>query len=580
MNLQNFEQKIPSTILQRGKQICENGQVLHVEENSDGLWTAEVEGTDVYSIEVVMEDSGEIETMFCDCPFDGDVCKHVVAVLLTLKGQKSAARGKSASKPKKLTFAELINRTSKTELQSFIEEYSKVNKDFRSHFELHFAHKDNRVDVEKGYMDLVKKTIRNYAHRGFFDYRSTNALAREIDSILVKSHECIRTNNFRDGLTIAKAVVVQVISDVIPSCDDSSGSIGATLTDAIGLMREALGSEICSRDLKENYFGFLNTELAKENYFNYGDFGNDLFELYRRLAVFLGKGQEFIRFADSQIWKEQKKSSDSYQQEFFIREKIHFFQETGDLKQAQEIALQNISIPRIREIVVDKAILNQDFALAKKWVNEGILIAEKARHPGTVSQWKRVLLKIAELEGDLGTVRQYTLYFAFDGSFNADYYRRWKKTFGSQEWENEYAKLIARITEGINKDAKKHQGQNWWSKEHNLLLILGPIYQEEEQWAELFGLVKAYPALHSLLHYMHYLAAGFGPEMTELIVPALIRSGEKASARSHYAQLVSEMKKVLKAIPESRGKIFEAVELLKSKYPLRPAMLDEFKKLK
>ncbi|MEP6793084.1 MAG: hypothetical protein ABJB16_02070, partial [Saprospiraceae bacterium] len=268
-----------------------------------------------------------------------------------------------------------------------------------------------------------------------------------------------------------------------------------------------------------------------------------------------------------------------YQQEFFVRQKIQFFQETGDRQRANELALQNISIARIRQIVVDEAILNRDFALAKKLVNEGMLIVEKNGHRGTVSQWKQVLLKIAELEGDLDTVRLYTLYFAFDGGFNPDYYRRWKTTFNAREWGDEYAQLIARITDGINKDAKKHQGQNWWSKEYTLLLILGPIYQEEKQWDLLFGVVKAYPAMPSLLHYMQYLAPDFGTEMTNLLVPALIKSGEKASARSHYAQLVSEMKKVLKAIPESRSKILEAAELLKLKYPRRPAMIDEFKKL-
>ena len=58
-----------------------------LKEISHGRWVATVECSEYYNVEIVL--NGEvIESWECDCPYDmGDICKHVVAVLMEIRGK-------------------------------------------------------------------------------------------------------------------------------------------------------------------------------------------------------------------------------------------------------------------------------------------------------------------------------------------------------------------------------------------------------------------------------------------------------------------------------------------------------------
>ncbi|MEO6685059.1 MAG: hypothetical protein ABIN24_03810, partial [Dyadobacter sp.] len=415
---------------------------------------------------------------------------------------------------------------------------------------------------------------------GFVDYQATNALSREMDTILSKASESINTDNFKDGLTIVEVILKQLVTEVVPNADDSSGKLGDTITEAIELLSTVAESDLCSRELKEYLFTFLETELSNGTYFDYGDYGYDLFDVYRNLAVLLFKEKEFMLLLDSKIGQKTSTGYNNYRSEFFIKQKILFYEEIGKTQDAQKLTMENLEIVEIRQGMVQKAMDRKDYISAKILINEGIWIAEQKVNIGTVSEWKKVLLKIAELEGDVERVRYYTAGFAFNLGFSPEYYQQWKRTFSKQEWEKEFNQLIEKRTTQIKALANKNKGNRWWSAEYNLLAILAPIYVEEKQWNELFELVKGFPKLNTLLQYLPVLASEFPAEMTELFIPALIQSGDEGSSRSHYAQLVADMKKVHKTIPESREKISKLAESLKLKYPRRPAMLDELNKLK
>lgn len=114
MNLNNFQNQISSTILSRGKDYYHNGAVNVLEEEEDGVWSAEVVGSEIYSVEVELSDGGEIESYICDCPHDADVCKHIVAVFYELKDKVKIIRLKPEQKGKKqaLSFNELLEKVS------------------------------------------------------------------------------------------------------------------------------------------------------------------------------------------------------------------------------------------------------------------------------------------------------------------------------------------------------------------------------------------------------------------------------------------------------------------------------------
>lgn len=105
ITLDNFESSVPFKILMRGIDYYESGSVTELAETTPGEWEATVEGTEEYNIEISL-DGTEVESWYCDCPYDGgSICKHVVATLMAIrdnqeKAQRSAFSNKKVIQPK------------------------------------------------------------------------------------------------------------------------------------------------------------------------------------------------------------------------------------------------------------------------------------------------------------------------------------------------------------------------------------------------------------------------------------------------------------------------------------------------
>ena len=88
ITISNFEKYVLPQILMRGEDYYESDAVLEIEEESPGEWIATVCGTENYEVTVSME-GNEIIAWECDCPYDGNICKHVVATLLAIRDSRN-----------------------------------------------------------------------------------------------------------------------------------------------------------------------------------------------------------------------------------------------------------------------------------------------------------------------------------------------------------------------------------------------------------------------------------------------------------------------------------------------------------
>jgi hypothetical protein len=417
MNLKNFQNQISPIILQRGKAYFDDGAVGMPEEE-DGLWSAEVEGSEVYLVEVELAGHHEIESYYCDCPHGADICKHIVAVFYALKTWVKTLKPEPAKKDQALSFGELLKRVSDSELKEFVELFARQDNNFKNQFELRFAHKGQQLDPEEKYTDLVKKIIRSSMHSGFLDYYSAGDLSGKVDAILANAQEAMHTNNFKDASIIVQVVLKQLIAEVVPYADDSNGDIGDTISNAVSMLNSIAGSELCARELKETIHDFLAGELIRDGYFGYGDYGEDLFEIFRNLSVFLKRGEAFLVFTSKLSETSAEKGASKYLVEYFTIQTILFLKETGNIPEAEKLMRQNIDIAAVRRELVNEAMGREDYTEAKGLINQGIVLAEKNGHPGTVLEWQKILLYIAGLEGDLVKQRHFTLLFAFKHGFD------------------------------------------------------------------------------------------------------------------------------------------------------------------
>ena len=121
LTLNNFDNQITGAVLKRGNQYYEDGNVVEISESSEGFWNAEVEGSEFYEVEVQLHKDDEIIDSSCDCPYDGDICKHVIAVLYTIREEKVINIDVSETKAqKKLSFQDLLEKITLKEYKEFI----------------------------------------------------------------------------------------------------------------------------------------------------------------------------------------------------------------------------------------------------------------------------------------------------------------------------------------------------------------------------------------------------------------------------------------------------------------------------
>lgn len=577
LTLQNFEDHVGKTILAKGEEYFESGYVSGLECIENGTWTAEVEGSETYMVEIGLKSKGKISHYECDCPYEGDLCKHVVAVLFALREEEQKEPYKKTGK--KPAFETILQLLTIEECHHFIRKYAAKNRGFKLEFELFFADKNPNADVEEKYTRLLQQLVDKYSDHGFVHYAHSSALSKQINKLLETGIAYLAKNNFRDALGLGKATLKSLVQ-VIAACDDSNGNISDSIDNAIGLLHNIADSGNTAIDIREELFAFLQTELASKEYFNYGNFGYDLFSLFEKLSVQLNKPDVFLLFIDKTLAK-LTGEYDDYQLEYFQNSKIEFLKLINRTGEAEKLVQQNLHIVSVRQGEVHKAITQNDFKKAKQLISEGIKIAEKQGHPGTVDEWRKQFLHIAVLENDIDKVRYYAKYFAFDGGFSRKYYNQWKATFGPEEWKKMLNEYIEAQTQKITDDWKK--SKQYWRPDHPpLLQALGDIYIEENLLDKLLQLLQQENDLNTLLRYHAHLSKHYPAELIALYLPAVERFADSCAGRNEYRYLVKVMQKIIKDIPVEKEKVLGVAKMLKQKYsvkPRRPAMIEELDKI-
>ncbi|WP_160070003.1 hypothetical protein [Sphingobacterium bovisgrunnientis] len=272
-----------------------------------------------------------------------------------------------------------------------------------------------------------------------------------------------------------------------------------------------------------------------------------------------------------------KTNNNTYDYESFLTKLIHFLLEEGRNKDAEEFIKDNVHLPKIRMILINELIEEREFDSAKTLINDGLILAEKNKHFGLISEWKKYLLHIAELQGDIFTIRKYLENLAFASSFNKEYYVKWKESYTKDEWQDVIKNKIDLIKENVLKD-QKSLNRSIQMPDYVLLYLLGPILVEEKMFDHLIDLVSRQSDLQIVLRFHPYLYQNYPQELMYLYVHLLNEQAEIASDRNDYKKLLQVVQTIYIDIPAGRDLLKEQTLLWRNTYKRRPAMLDEINK--
>lgn len=571
MNLNDFENKIDSTILNRGYDYFLNQAVVDLEEVAIDTWVSLVEGTDDYAVMIKLKDDN-IKKWQCNCPYDyGDTCKHVVATLYALADEldisseaKSNPNNKKTS-PKKATkkktqkndISEIFSQASQQELQEFLQNQFPFNRGMKNTFIAHFAEYLDE-DINQKYQIIVRNIYKAAKGRqGFIDYRSTYKLAQPLNDLLDKASDLASDKKIISALSICKAIIEQV-PKFVHYMDDSDGSAGGLFEYAFELFYEI--STQVHPELKDELFSYCLKEFPKDKYSDFG-FEKYFLEVLPVLMTTQQQEKRFFKLIDKQLIKVTSKINPNYDIVQLIQVKLDYLLLKDRNDEVDVLVNENKQYPQFRKILLQQALNQKKFKQAKQLCEQGIIIAKNERHAGTVGDWREQLLKIAELEKNKSELRKWAEVLYNNSYRNMTYYKKLKSTYTKQAWAVKCEAIIDKI-----------KGKNQFGG-YGVAEELADVFVIEKYFDRLLVLLQINPqAIELIDSYARHLIKDYPQEIVDLYISGIKRQAEQ-TGRAVYNKTVKYMK-AMSSIQGSQLRLNELVQCFKLQYKNRKAMME------
>lgn len=566
MNLNDFEEHISPEIVDRGYDYFVSECVDGLEKVSSGMWLAEVHGSEIYTVEV-NTDRTKIKSWDCDCPYDyGPVCKHVVAVIYAIsekmesgKKPKPNPKGKKHGKNKVQKIAEKI---SKEELWQFVLTLFKSDRGLKNRFIAHFAELLDE-DLSMKYKTIVRNYYKAAQGRhGFIDYRSASQLTKPLYELANKASGLLVEGDRMESLSICKSLIEEV-PGFINNMDDSDGGAGDVIYSSFDTFAQI--AETAPPMLKDELFEYILEEFPKPKYHNFG-FEDHFLGLLPGLVSSQEQEEAFMTLIDRQIETEKVKSYSQYAVTRLTKTKVDYLLQNEREAEAFTLIKEHQHLPDFRSMLVDRAISNKDFDMAKKLCREGIRIAESENQYGIVQNWHQTLYAVAKLEGNIPEQKKLAKKLFFDNYYSMEWYQELKSTWPEKDWPEQCEKLIDKI-EGKNK-------RGW----HGEAEALANIFVEENYLDRLLKLLQLNSTnIDFVDKYAEKLTKKYPEEILDLYEDG-IKESIKQTGRKVYRRVAEDLR-TMKKIKGGDERAYALLKQFLKVYNNRPAMKNEFGKV-
>ena len=567
MTIQELINYIPFEILKRGQNYFQNGNILQLNKGSNGTWYAEVEGNyGNYQVEIETDNKSNVTNYYCDCPYDGAICKHIAAVALVIS-EHDIISITSDEESNAETWEQLIKDAKPKDLRNFMLDYGMKNQDFRHQIKLAFskpASVQNSNNIPY-YQSQINGIFDNYDYRGFIDYRSSHKAMNDVTQFQIKADDYYSQGNLNEAFCISAAIAMEGVK-AIQYMDDSSGACGGAIYESFRVIENILNNKIAD-ELKVRIFNWLHEQVQNPDYNNYG-VGDSMEPLFFETAASLKQMDIAYKFIDAKIIQLDKEDdwSKKYYLQSYLGHKIDLLQSEGRTAEADNIIDTYLHFEDFRKIRVQQALSENNPERAEKIILDGIKVAEQDNAPGTVHQWKDQLLELYRQQKETFKYNNLARELFIENTSDIKYFRIYKQTSPKNGWEAKRNKLIAELK---NKKRGYYSGIS--------LDDLAQVYIEEQMIEELFEIVSSSNSIHTIMKYTNHLKSKYPAELLEFYKAAIEIQAEQ-TGRNVYASLVNYLKQMAKlkgGLPAAKA----LKESLLDKYKNRPAMKEEFGKL-
>jgi tetratricopeptide (TPR) repeat protein len=315
-------------------------------------------------------------------------------------------------------------------------------------------------------------------------------------------------------------------------------------------------------DLPDGLLKVVTDEISQmiknDNYDTY-DLA-DLNQLLFLISLKTSNYEQGVHIIDEAL----KNKPDSFRTCSLVKLKIELLEKENKKAEAEKIISHYRYLPEIRKIRLEELLSERQYEKAIALIDEGISLAEKKGHWGTVSDWKDEKLSVYKLMGNKEKVIELAEELFVNGRDNMKYYHVLKTIIPSEKWAN-YLDDVLLLKSGKQK--------TWEIGGH----VFAQIYIEEEYWDRLMDYVEKNIRLgkyNALGEYEAYLKVRYPERMLAFYRLQIIDYAAKNTGREHY-KYVANVLKTIKSYPDGAEMVNSLLTHFKSVYPNRRAMMEE-----
>lgn len=553
--LYKFEDYIDDKILKRGLAYFKRGVILDFSEIYNGNYEAIVSGTEQYTVHLEVKNN-TITTYNCDCPYDyGPVCKHIIAVIFYLQEDIPAISIPNPKKKKSKSISQqvkdLLQVIPHTELKDFIQENSEKDRQFRNHFLAYFGHL-NQKQSKAFFQKQIHSILKTAAGRdGWIGWQDMKYVVSSMQVFLDNSEKFVSNRNFK-SVFYCNTALLEEMTEALQYGDDSNGEFGYFIDAALGFLYK-LTQEKLPDKLRKELFEYCITS-----------FNQKLFEGW---DWHLG----MLHLACKMIDKEKDADSiiaclDTINEGYIINQvqalKLDLLRKFKAKNEVDTFIHKHISNNAIRKKEIEKAFEEKNFERVITLSKDGIEWDKKDK-PGLVKAWYNWLLKVAQVQRDTEKIIEYARFLFIDNFYpEQDYYQVLKDTVDRESWHEFLENIIKEIT----------PTQSWTKIE-----LIRKIYIKEEWWDKLFLMLKQNPTLENIKQNESYLSKTYATQLIDLYDKAILKYLDEQMGRTSYRQACRYLRRMKKL--GGTEQVNELIDIIKSKYPRRIALMDELNKV-
>ena len=549
MNLNNFEKYIGDLIVYRGEHYYLNKYVKKINQTKDGDYKATVSGSKKYTVKVKLDQANNIIASGCTCPYDfGDICKHEVAVFFELRDQNAIESVEETE------LIDLLQKLSKQKLIDFLIDQTNNNPELELELRLNFGSKADEIFVSR---ELIKEYIDSVTVNGFVSYENAWDAVYGAELVLEKMQTHIDNEETKTAILLGEMILAEM-TDLIDYCDDSGGSIGGVIDQAIENMAYATAQPTSHLSLIEKLeiVQFLVKASQHERYQGWSDWQFALLEICLPFC----DASDCRALLENELERLSAEiKHDSYSSNYILNKikllQAELIKKFDSDERAQTFLAENIAIPEIREQIILQHLEQKDYQQALELCVDG----EKLNHDyaGLVSRWKNYRYQAYQHLNDLENQKSLGISLLLAGDY--DYFGKLKKLYEKDEWPA----VLDYITENIDQTGYRDHVYLQILKEENLTEKLLTYCQNNP-----YMISELYPDL--MTEY---------PEQVKEIFIHYIRSiAEHSSNRKEYRGVCKIIRTFSTVTDhENTAKIIKELE---QRYHRKPAFLDELSKIR